>query len=519
MKFKALIFSILLAAGVVEAAQTPLYVGRFTGNGSGVTNAASVLSTNQTTPVVVVNQTFDTSPGAATYTSPLVFGGGSKGAITSGMAMFNGYPDYLLGIGYNTNSGNNGDIHWGLGFEHGYVQHTNSRTSELYLVWNNTNASYNRRVFQANVDWGNNFSGSGVLGTNSVGYSTWFFDVNELGIGNGQGAGATDFKVSWGARPKFQWLAGDVVFGTNQGFTINRDVQANSFFFNTNYQMGIGTATVYENLTVSASGGLSTVGVDGGAGNNWIELYSGTTSGGIIFSNAGSFNIATSTVRTNSGPTNIVTVNTAGMQVGANFSVAVLGKLNVGETSGATNAAYNYPFEVKVGGNQHFTVASRNSLVRLAAYNDADDTPQPLQILGAVNASTAAAGMLGEVFSSAVASGSAVVLATATTTNVTSISLTAGDWDVSGNINIAGSTATYTQGVGGTSTTSVTLPTDGTEVYSGAQFTLLSVTDGLTVPRKVVNVSSTTTVYLVAKATFSAGTMTAFGSITARRIR
>jgi Pectate lyase superfamily protein len=131
----------------------------------------------------------------------------------------------------------------------------------------------------------------------------------------------------------------------------------------------------------------------------------------------------------------------------------------------------------------------------------------------------ATAGSIGEYVSSAIASGSAVSLTTATAANVTSISLTAGDWDVDGNVNIAGSTATYTQGVGGISTTSATLPTDGTEVNSGAQFTALSVTDGLTLPRKRVSISSTTTVYLVGKATFSAGTMTAYGSISARRVR
>jgi hypothetical protein len=121
--------------------------------------------------------------------------------------------------------------------------------------------------------------------------------------------------------------------------------------------------------------------------------------------------------------------------------------------------------------------------------------------------------------SSLVASGSPVALTTATSANITSISLTAGNWDVQGNINFAGASATYTGASAGISTTSVTVPTDGTEVFSGAQFTVLTATDGVSVPRKQINVTSTTTVYLIGRASFSAGTVGAYGSITARRIR
>jgi len=121
--------------------------------------------------------------------------------------------------------------------------------------------------------------------------------------------------------------------------------------------------------------------------------------------------------------------------------------------------------------------------------------------------------------SSLIASGSPVALTTATSANITSISLTAGDWDVQGNINFAGASATYTGASAGISTTSVTVPTDGTEVFSGAQFTVLTATDGVSVPRKRINVTSTTTVYLIGRASFSAGTVGAYGSITARRIR
>lgn len=138
---------------------------------------------------------------------------------------------------------------------------------------------------------------------------------------------------------------------------------------------------------------------------------------------------------------------------------------------------------------------------------------------GITNAGNATAGTPGEVVTSSVATGAAVALVTATGTNVTSISLTAGDWSVEGNINFSATTATVTGTSGGITTTTLTVPNDGTEVYSGVQVTLLSENDSVTIPRKRINVSSTTTVYLVGKCTFSAGSVSAFGAITATRFR
>lgn len=140
-------------------------------------------------------------------------------------------------------------------------------------------------------------------------------------------------------------------------------------------------------------------------------------------------------------------------------------------------------------------------------------------INGVTDASSAAAGDVGQVISSLVVVGSPISLTTATAANITSISLTAGDWDVTGNINLTAAAATSTAAQGAIHTTSATLPVDGSEVYSGLQTTTTSYIDSITIPRKRVNVSVTTTVYLVAKATFSAGTVGGFGGITARRVR
>jgi len=140
-------------------------------------------------------------------------------------------------------------------------------------------------------------------------------------------------------------------------------------------------------------------------------------------------------------------------------------------------------------------------------------------IAGTATNDNATAGNIGEHSSSLIAAGSAVSLTTNTSANVTSLSLTAGDWDVEGAINYTETTSTVTARTGGISTTSATLPTDGSEVENGFLTTVVTTKAGITVPRKRISISATTTVYLVARAVFSAGTEAAYGQLTARRVR
>lgn len=186
-------------------------------------------------------------------------------------------------------------------------------------------------------------------------------------------------------------------------------------------------------------------------------------------------------------------------------------------TSGVISADSG-DWEINADGSANFGAANVTISASGAVVLTSTLTPTG-GIVGTTAVGNATAGNLGEFVSSLVASGAATGLTTATAKNVTSIALTAGDWDVEGNVNFAATTATATGATGGISATSATLPTDGSEVYSGLQTTLLSDTNSVTMPRKRINVSANTTVYLVAKATFSAGTVSAFGSINARRVR
>lgn len=143
----------------------------------------------------------------------------------------------------------------------------------------------------------------------------------------------------------------------------------------------------------------------------------------------------------------------------------------------------------------------------------------PGQVAGTATNDSAAAGKIGQIISSLVAVGSPVSLSTATGADVTSISLTAGDWDVEGNVNFILTGATATAFSAGISLTSATLPTDGSEVASGVITTAVTGTNGITLPRKRVSIAGTTTVYLSCKATFTLGTIGVYGGISARRVR
>lgn len=149
-------------------------------------------------------------------------------------------------------------------------------------------------------------------------------------------------------------------------------------------------------------------------------------------------------------------------------------------------------------------------------------------ILGTTTNDSASAGFIGEFITSTVATPGAT-LTSPTPSNVTSISLTAGDWDVSGVVDFAfAGTTSYTQVQAGISLTTATLAGQagggglGTDPNSSfatpAQVpTALPFTVEVNTVR--ISLSATTTVFLVAQATFTVAGLTAFGTIRARRVR
>jgi hypothetical protein len=146
-------------------------------------------------------------------------------------------------------------------------------------------------------------------------------------------------------------------------------------------------------------------------------------------------------------------------------------------------------------------------------------------IQGTILATDANVGVVGEYVTSRIGPGSIVAITTGASVNVTSISLTAGDWDVEGVSNLIYSGVTmvgssFSQGA--INNVSGTVTNDGTETPSGLCPNAAGLTfrQGHCITRKRYSLSATTTIYLVCSAaSFTVGTCGAYGTISARRVR
>jgi hypothetical protein len=141
---------------------------------------------------------------------------------------------------------------------------------------------------------------------------------------------------------------------------------------------------------------------------------------------------------------------------------------------------------------------------------------------------SAASGYIGEIVVGSLVRSSATSLTTGTAKTVTSISLTAGDWDITAMCGATpGGATTYSNVSWAISTTNNTEPgTDTLAVPTSGQSR-----HGFPIPSSAgsewtfcisntrASISSTTTYYLVANYSFGVGTLAAYGSITARRRR
>ena len=145
-------------------------------------------------------------------------------------------------------------------------------------------------------------------------------------------------------------------------------------------------------------------------------------------------------------------------------------------------------------------------------------------VIGTSTNDDAVVGSVGQYASSIIASpGSSIT--TNTNTNITSISLTAGDWDVWGSVGFTGNPATKITFIAGwVSSTSATRPDPS--LYSSFAFAsamnVIPYAQGainIKVPKRRFSLASTTTVYVTAFTLFTISTTTAYGAIYARRVR
>ena len=193
-------------------------------------------------------------------------------------------------------------------------------------------------------------------------------------------------------------------------------------------------------------------------------------------------------------------------------SLGVTSNTTVGGTLGVTGATslagLSTSGNVTIGG----TLTVNGAGITIALTNG---------IIGTTANTAATAGSVGELITSQVLVGSTVTLDNNTPADITSISLTAGDWDVDGNVVLnPGSGTVLIQVIGWISTTSATLPTlpnQGAEAIWAGSVTTQAI--ALSVGRIHVGLNSTTTVYLSIMASWSTTQPGGYGYIRARRVR
>ena len=198
--------------------------------------------------------------------------------------------------------------------------------------------------------------------------------------------------------------------------------------------------------------------------------------------------------------------------------------LNASSTAGfVTTADTSTILQLQTNGTTAVTVDTSQNVTMVGSITPS----QTAGIIGTTTNNNANAGSVGQVISSSVAVGSAVSLTTATGAftgkTITSISLTAGDWDIFGTVGINNTATTnFTAIAGGISTTNDTLNSvyeEETRFSYGASGLVLNNVVSFSFPTTRVSISATTTYYLIGYASFSVSTATAFGRITARRRR
>lgn len=141
----------------------------------------------------------------------------------------------------------------------------------------------------------------------------------------------------------------------------------------------------------------------------------------------------------------------------------------------------------------------------------------PFLAKGTTTNDSAAAGNVGEYMDAGTAYANRVSLSNATVANVATLSLTAGDWDVEGFVGYEGVSATVDYVNGGASPISATL--DNWYSQSAFFFTTKTFNHVNLIPTRRVSLAAPASVYMVASSGFSAGTIEAWGTIRARRVR
>ena len=174
-----------------------------------------------------------------------------------------------------------------------------------------------------------------------------------------------------------------------------------------------------------------------------------------------------------------------------------------------------FTFTGTITGNTAITFPTSGTLI-----TGSQPTINQPNIVGTTTNDSASAGSVGEFISSVIASGSSVSLSNGIAKNLTSISLTAGDWDVWGNVYLVsgGNANVITESKGWISSTSATAP-DNSLVSQINQGVAGGNTFAFCIPMLRFSLNATTTIFISSIAVFGSGTVSVSGGIYARRRR
>lgn len=308
-----------------------------------------------------------------------------------------------------------------------------------------------------------------------------------------------------------------------------------------NFSAGTITAALSGNATTattSAAGNLTGTTL---ASN---VVTSSLTSVGILTSltTSGEFDLTGFTTLTTTGSSNNITTtglskiryNGASAATYTGFANGSNGKILVIENSSASILTLTDNDSGSTSGNKIRTGSGGSALIQtnsgaILEYSSSDGVWRLIgisslvgnQIFGVTDGSSALAGRIGESVIARVST------ATNFTTsgqynNITSISLTAGDWDVSGCSYIVRNGATYTDGVG--LAISLFSGNTTTDHVSGDNEVSLSMPNNTgasspTIPTYRMSLTSTSTVYLKVYGAYTGGPLQYYGRISARRMR
>jgi len=293
-------------------------------------------------------------------------------------------------------------------------------------------------------------------------------------------------------------------------------------------------------ITGGQTSGISGITSTSGTGA-WAHTGGFSATGGINSTNigattpgTGAFTTLTSTGGALNGTVGATTPNTGAFTTlsatstvsGAGFTTFFASPPPIGSTAANTGAFTTLSASSTVSGTGFVnrfaspgpignTAASTGAFTTLSSTGAF--TPSSTNgIVGTTTNDNANAGSIGE-FASNTTSGTS--LTNNTPANATSVSLTAGDWDVAG-------TAQFSAGAGATATQIIAGVSNTTGAFNGlGSFTTLSLTftaansDTISSPVTRFSLSTTTTIFLVVQSTFAGGTMTANSFIRARRVR